>query len=117
MNAKLLPIIVITAVLATAGGWFAARHFGAPAHGPAAKSDSSGRKVLYYQSSMHPWVKADKPGKCTVCGMDLVPIFEGQKGYELAAGTVSLGTNAIQAVHVQTVAAGRRAHAARGRDG
>jgi len=108
MNAKYPLLILATAVLAGAGGWFAANHFGgAHHHTPAAKADSAGRKVLYYQSSMHPWVKSDKPGKCTVCGMDLVPVFEGQKGYELAAGTVSLGSNAIQAIHVQTVAARR----------
>ena len=40
----------------------------------------SGRKEgrgapLYYQSPMHPWVKSSKPGKCTVCGMDLVPVY------------------------------------------
>lgn len=106
MNAKIPLAILATAVLAGAGGWFAAGHFsGAHNHAPVAKSDSAGRKVLYYQSAMHPWVKADKPGKCTVCGMDLVPVYEGQKGYELAAGTVSLGSNAIQAVHVQTAEA------------
>jgi membrane fusion protein, copper/silver efflux system len=109
MNAKLPLALLATAALGVAGGWFAANHFcGAHNHAPAAKSDSSGRKVLYYQSSMHPWVKADKPGKCTVCGMDLVPIYEGQKGYELSAGTVSLGTNAIQAMHVQTAEVSKR---------
>ena len=103
MNAKLPLVLLATAALAAAGGWFAANRFGG-AHSQAAtaKTDATGRKVLYYQSSMHPWVKSEKPGKCTVCGMDLVPVFEGQKGYELAAGTVSLGTNAIQAMHVQT---------------
>ncbi|MBI5802681.1 MAG: efflux RND transporter periplasmic adaptor subunit [Verrucomicrobia bacterium] len=109
MNAKLPLAILTTAALAGAGGWFAASHFrGAHDHAPAAKTDSSAKKVLYYQSAMHPWVKADKPGKCTVCGMDLVPVYEGQKGYELAAGTVSLGTNAIQAVHVQTASVSKR---------
>ena len=109
MNAKLPLALLATAALAAAGGWFAANHFGgAHNHAPAAKSDSSGRKVLYYQSSMHPWVKAEKPGKCTVCGMELVPIYEGQKGYELTAGTVSLGTNSIQAIHVQTAEASKR---------
>ncbi|MBU0672890.1 MAG: efflux RND transporter periplasmic adaptor subunit [Candidatus Margulisbacteria bacterium] len=38
-----------------------------------------GRKVLYYQSGMHPWIKSDKPGKCPICGMDLVPIYEGDE--------------------------------------
>ena len=109
MNAKLPLAFLAVAVLAAGGGWFAANHFGgAHNHASATKTDFSGRKVLYYQSSMHPWVKADKPGKCTVCGMDLVPIYEGQKGYELSAGTVSLGTNAIQAIHVQTAEASKR---------
>jgi Cu(I)/Ag(I) efflux system membrane fusion protein len=78
MNAKLPLALLATAALAAAGGWFAANHFGgARNHAPADKSGSSARKALYYQSSMHPWVKADKPGKCTVCGMDLVPVYEG----------------------------------------
>ncbi|MEJ1974068.1 MAG: efflux RND transporter periplasmic adaptor subunit [Lacunisphaera sp.] len=34
-----------------------------PAHAPAA-----------YQCAMHPWITSDHPGKCTICGMDLVPI-------------------------------------------
>ncbi len=103
MNAKFPLALLATAALAAAGGWFAANHFrGAHTEAPAAKADASGRKTLYYQSPMHPWVKSDKPGKCTVCGMNLVPIYEGQKGFELAAGTVSLGTNVIQAAHVQT---------------
>lgn len=109
MNTKLLPILLAIAAVAGAGGWFAANHFGgAQDHTPAASAGSSGRKVLYYQSSMHPWVKSDKPGKCTVCGMDLVPVYEGQKGYALSAGTVSLGSNAVQAVHVQTAEVRRR---------
>ena len=102
----MLLALLGTAALAAAGGWFAADHLrGAHHHAPAAQTEAAGRKVLYYQSSMHPWVKADKPGKCTVCGMDLVPVYEGQKGFALAANTVSLGASAIQAVQVQTVAA------------
>lgn len=109
MNAKLPLLILATATLAGAGGWFAATHFrGAHNHAVVPQPESAGRKVLYYQSSMHPWVKSDKPGKCTVCGMDLVPIYEGQKGFTLAANTVSLGTNAIQAMHVRTVEVSKR---------
>jgi len=108
MNAKLLLAFLATAAIAGGSGWFAANHFGgAHQHSATPKSESSGRKVLYYQSSMHPWVKSDKPGKCTVCGMDLVPVYEGQKGYALAAGTVTLDTNAIQAINLQTVATRR----------
>ena len=59
-------------------------------------SDDPGRKVLYYQDSMHPWVKSDHPGKCTVCGMDLTPIYEGQFGLganpNLGPDTESIGS-------------------------
>jgi hypothetical protein len=42
---------------------------------------SNERKVLFYQSAMHPWVKSDKPGRCTICGMALTPVYEGDKGH------------------------------------
>ncbi|NBV20540.1 MAG: efflux RND transporter periplasmic adaptor subunit [Proteobacteria bacterium] len=109
MNAKLPLALLATALIAGAGGWFAATQFGgARSAAPAAPADSGARKVLYYQSPMHPWVKSDKPGKCTVCGMNLVPIYEGQKGFAVADGTVSLSSNAIQVVQVQTVVAQAR---------
>src|SRR6185436_8012669 len=44
------------------------------------------RKVLYYQSAMHPWVKSDKPGRCTICGMELTPVYEGDPGIDAAGG-------------------------------
>ena len=31
---------------------------------------------------MHPWVKSDKPGNCTVCGMALVPVYEGGQSHD-----------------------------------
>lgn len=54
------------------GGWRLGRH-SAPASAPV----SGERKVLFYQSPMHPWIKSDRPGNCTICGMKLVPVFEG----------------------------------------
>ncbi len=93
---KLWTLIVI--VLAAGGGWFASSHFHA-------KRDTAGtRAVLYYQSPMHPWVKSDKPGQCTVCGMDLVPIYEGGKNFDSAAADiVMLPQGSANVVGVQTV--------------
>ncbi|MFN3409901.1 MAG: efflux RND transporter periplasmic adaptor subunit, partial [Limisphaerales bacterium] len=68
------------------------------------KSDSAKtgeRKVLYYQSAMHPWVKSDKPGRCTVCGMELTPIYEGESGLEVGADVITLSSNSIHVLHVQ----------------
>ena len=71
--------ILITAALAASGTWWITTQRG----GSAAHSDHGvgAKKVLYYQSTMHPWVKSDKPGSCTVCGMKLVPVYEGGQSH------------------------------------
>lgn len=99
--------LVFVAALGGIGGWFAARHW-------PVKSASSGatlgttRKVLYYQSSMHPCIKSDKPGRCTICGMELAPVFEGEKGFDAAEGIVTLGSNSIQVINVESEEIKRR---------
>lgn len=73
------------------------------------KSDSSHaghtakaeRKVLYYQSAMHPWIKSDQPGRCTICGMELTPVYEGESGLDLG-DVVPLSATAISVLNVQT---------------
>jgi Cu(I)/Ag(I) efflux system membrane fusion protein len=101
MKATHFILIVIIAAAAAAGGWFAARKT-AHNHDAPANSGAGGRKVLFYQSSMHPWIKSDKPGKCTICGMDLAPVYEGDKGFDTAAGVTSLSSNTITVINVQT---------------
>lgn len=72
------------------------------------KSDSptkSERKVLYYQSAMHPWIKSDKPGRCTVCGMELTPIYEGESGIDAGGDMISLSGTSVRVLNVQTTEA------------
>ena len=69
------------------------------------KPDSAkpaGRKVLYYQSAMHPWIKSDKPGRCTVCGMELTPIYEGESGIAADGDMITLSETSIRVLNVQT---------------
>jgi len=67
-------------------------------------ANSTGRKLLYYQSAMHPWIKSDKPGKCPICGMDLVPVYEGDSGAEtnMPPGMVKLNAESVSVINVQT---------------
>ena len=76
------PAHLAIIALAAAGGWYASRLW------PPAPDAATGgkRKILLYQSPMHPWVKSDKPGQCTVCGMDLVPVYEGGANFDKATG-------------------------------
>ena len=41
---------------------------------------STSRKVLYYTCPMHPSVKADKPGACPICVMNLLPVYDTKGG-------------------------------------
>src|SRR5512145_2615434 len=72
-------------------------------------STSGARKVRYYQDSMHPWIKSDQPGKCTVCLMDLTPIYEGDPGMAGEQDLIVLSSNNVTVLNVQSVAVERQA--------
>lgn len=67
---------------------------------------SPGAKLRFYQDSMHPWVKADRPGTCPICGMKLSPIAEGQPGF--GGSLVTLSTQAVTVAHVAVEPVRRR---------
>jgi Cu(I)/Ag(I) efflux system membrane fusion protein len=96
-------LTLILLVAAAAAGWFLrGNHSSSMSTAPA----STERKVLFYQSAMHPWIKSDKPGRCTICGMELTPVYEGDKGFDAGGGdVVPLTQNQIQVLHVQTAPA------------
>lgn len=52
------------------------------------KSQSE-KKIRYWTCSMHPQIKLPKSGKCPICGMTLIPIYE-EGGTVDEEGTVSL---------------------------
>jgi membrane fusion protein, copper/silver efflux system len=56
-----------------------------------ASSQSGEKKIAYYKDPMHPWYTSDKPGKAPDCGMDLVPVYEGDsdaKGIKIDPTTI-----------------------------
>ena len=61
------------------------------------------RKVKMYQSPMHPWITSDKPGNCTICGMALVPVYEGEAGMEVDPGIIALNPRSVDVLAVTTV--------------
>jgi Cu(I)/Ag(I) efflux system membrane fusion protein len=101
---KTFLTILITALLAAGGTWFALQKL-SPTSTPS--TVSAERKPAFYQSAMHPWIKSDKPGRCTICGMELTPVYPGEKGFDATGGgnTVALTQTQIQVLHVQTAEA------------
>ena len=58
---------------------------------------------------MHPWVKSDKPGKCTVCGMELVPVYEGGGQFsQPSTDIVMLSEGAPNVASIKTAEVRRR---------
>lgn len=99
-------LIILLVIAAAGAGWFLRDN-----HSPSmpAMAASGERKVLFYQSAMHPWIKSDKPGRCTICGMELTPVYEGDKGFDAAGGdVVPLTQSQIQVLKVETVEAKRQ---------
>lgn len=63
----------------------------------------------YYTCSMHPQVMQDAPGKCPICGMELIPVSKGKGAQEnivLSDQQVQLGN--IQADTLAAVSIGNR---------
>ena len=90
-------------LLVLAGAWLTSRGSSSP-RGTA----SAERKVLYHQCPMHPWVKSDKPGKCTVCGMELVAVYEGAQPMQATTDVVMLPAGAPNVAGIKTVEVQRR---------
>jgi Cu(I)/Ag(I) efflux system membrane fusion protein len=99
--------ILITAALTAGATWYALNQIPDKS---SASAPAGERRVLFYQSAMHPWIKSDKPGRCTICGMELTPVYEGEKGLDETGGEniVALTQNQIQVLHVQTAEAKTR---------
>ena len=102
MKHKIFIFVLLVVVVGAGVVWMAKSH--SPASATAA---ASGRNILYYQSSMHPWIKSDQPGKCPICGMNLVPVYEGDATGD--TNMVALNADCVSAINVQTETIQRRA--------
>src|SRR3989338_1538609 len=62
------------------------------------------KKILHWTCGMHPSVKMDKPGKCPICAMNLVPVYEKGAGVEEAGAlaTIELSERARKLAQVKT---------------
>ena len=90
-------LVVFLILLAAGGGWFAARKY---PPGAAVSVSEGDQKPLFYQSPMHPWIKSDQPGDCTICGMKLVPVYDSSAAVPGSEGLVTLSEQSINVLHV-----------------
>lgn len=87
-----------------------------PSRAPAADGDASPDDDIAWTCSMHPQIRSDHPGRCPICGMELVPVrahAHGGGAAEPDAGSsrVTLSPRAKALARVRTAAVGRAAAA------
>ena len=96
--------LLLTAIVLLAATAMAIRHLSPNVASPASSAAvSSGRKVAYYQSAMHPWIKSDRPGKCPICGMNLVPVY-ADEDTNAPSGGIRLQPGSVTVLDVQSTA-------------
>ncbi|MGS2764198.1 efflux RND transporter periplasmic adaptor subunit [Sinomicrobium sp. M5D2P9] len=57
--------------------------------------------------SMHPQIRQNEPGKCPICGMDLVPLEDNASGGDPTV--VEMSENAVKLANIRTMTVGRQA--------
>jgi membrane fusion protein, copper/silver efflux system len=55
-----------------------------------------------YTCSMHPQIRQNEPGKCPLCGMDLIPVAQNQGSGDSNPSAYSMSAEAIALANVQT---------------
>src|SRR6266571_1879593 len=80
--------ILVAAVAAGSGYWYAKSGIAPANEAAAAAQDSSGKKILYWFDPMVPQQHFDKPGKSPFMDMQLVPKYAGEAGGERAVFVV-----------------------------
>ncbi len=87
-------------LIAFAAGFLFGRWTGQPAGGPSeAGGGPAARRI--YTCSMHPQIRLDKPGKCPICEMPLIPASSAES-LEGAAPALELSDRAMAMASVET---------------
>jgi membrane fusion protein, copper/silver efflux system len=100
MKFKLMLAVIFIALISSVGGYLIGKKFSGREEGQSKTAIlKSEKKILYYKDPMHPWITSDKPGKAPDCGMDLVPVYEGEE--EMGDGIVKIDPVIVQNIGVK----------------
>ncbi|MDP4206564.1 MAG: efflux RND transporter periplasmic adaptor subunit [Bacteroidota bacterium] len=83
-------------------GWLFFHHPGET--GTEKKTTVTSTKKQIWTCSMHPQIKLDHPGKCPICGMDLIPFEEHTQPVD--SNAVVIDQSAMQLANIQTSVVG-----------
>lgn len=108
MKTKLNILYITIALLAgMAFGWL---FFGGGDAVETAGEEVHVHEAETWTCSMHPQIRQNEPGKCPICGMDLIPVDAGQPGTNPAE--IEMSETAVKLAQIQTVKVGMETMAA-----
>jgi Cu(I)/Ag(I) efflux system membrane fusion protein len=100
--------IALTAALSLLAGLLVGRGCSHPSHEESAGGIQTAAKEEIWTCSMHPQIRQPKPGKCPICGMDLIPAGGNESGTQLGSREIMLSENARRLAEVETAPVERR---------
>lgn len=71
--------------------------------------DGHTHEKTLYTCSMHPQIREDHPGKCPICGMDLIPIVKSghsESGHHMDPNAVMMSDEAMALANIETQVVG-----------
>ncbi|SFT48113.1 membrane fusion protein, Cu(I)/Ag(I) efflux system [Lishizhenia tianjinensis] len=92
-------IYILLILLGAILGWGISGGFKTPNSEASEHQHSHEGKEEIWTCSMHPQIRQDHPGKCPICGMELIPASQVEKGDK---STFKMSEEAIRIANIQT---------------
>lgn len=105
------PAVKYTAILLVGLllGWAIFGGGGSHAHGPEGEQAEAHREDTVWTCAMHPQIKMDKPGKCPLCAMDLIPLVSmGNGDAQVDDDAIQISRQAMALGNIQTSTVGHQ---------
>ena len=102
---RILGVVVLVAALVAAGHYAATlTREAAPAPEAAAPAPGApaAAKIKHWSCAMHPQIHLPEKGKCPICFMDLMPVYEAAGGEDTDAPVMPLSKRARELAEIET---------------
>lgn len=108
LNKKDYRVIGITLVAGLFLGWLffhSSSNETKTATSQAVEEQAPENNISYWTCSMHPQIHMDHPGKCPICGMDLIPVMKGNNNDEeaISPDEIQMTDAAMKIADIQTM--------------